>query len=83
MSLFAPNAHRKLMTPTLTIHQACKNFVELEFFNPHFMSAGVQDTPNKKEIIVYLFKKIRTDNLPQEFEGYRVNYTYHGQVSVK
>lgn len=67
------------MIPTLNIQQASKNFAELEFFNSHFMSIGVQDTPNKKEITVYLFKKIRTDNLPQEYEGYRVTYSYQGK----
>lgn len=71
------------MVVVIDIQQACKKFAELEFFNSHFMSVGVYDTPNKKEIFVYLFKKVRTDNLPQEFEGFKVNYSYHGPIYAK
>lgn len=71
------------MVDVLDVHQACKKFAELEFFNSHFMSVGAYDTPNKKELMVYLFKKIRTDNLPQQFEGFKVIYTYHGSPYAK
>ena len=67
------------MVAAFDAHQACKKFSELEFFNSHLMSVGVTNNKLEYELIVYLFRKIRTDNLPREFEGFKVNYTFQGK----
>ena len=55
------------MVSLIDAERASKNFIEQEFYNQSFMSVGI--TNNKDyELTVYLFKKIRTDNLPQSFE---------------
>lgn len=66
------------MVAVLEAQQACQKFSELEFYNSRLMSIGISNYNKKYELTVFLFKNIRTDNLPQEFEGFKVNYTYHG-----
>jgi len=58
------------------VEQISKRFVDQEFFNTHYMS--VEITRNN-ELVVHLFKNIRTDNLPLAFEGLRVSYKYSGK----
>ena len=59
-----------------------KRFTEQEFYNSHYMAVGV--TPNRPyELVVYLYKKIRTDNLPQAFEGLKVSYKFHEAYATK
>lgn len=63
----------------MQLHEIAKQFSELEFFNSHTMSVCCAQNNKKSEIIVYLTKKIRTDNLPKEFEGVKVSYRYNKQ----
>lgn len=58
--------------------QASKKFTEQEFYNSHYMSVGIAQKKDY-ELIVYLFKKIRTENLPVTFEGLKVIYEFSGQ----
>lgn len=57
--------------PSFEAAQASKQLIEQDFFNQSFMSVGVG---KNNELIVYLFKKIRTDNLPRDFQGFEIVY---------
>lgn len=68
--------------------QASKKFAEQDFYNQNFMSVGISNSVGMSEnkgyeLTVYIFKKIRTDNLPQAFEGLRVNYKFHGAPQTR
>lgn len=55
------------------VEQIKNRFAEQEFFNSNFMSVGLS---KDYDLIVYLRKRIRTDNLPQIFEGLKVIYNF-------
>lgn len=63
----------------MRLDEAAKLFSELEFFNPKFMAVTVSN----KEIIVFLYKRVITTNLPQDFEGFPVVYQYTGKFYPK
>lgn len=56
-----------------SVEQAAKKLAEEEFFNAKFMTVAIG---NGTELVVTVFKRIMTDNLPQMFEGYKVTYKY-------
>ena len=62
------------MTTLAQATEAAAKFANEEFYNGNLMSVGIGGNNNKYELIVYLFKNIRTDNFPQEFEGLKVSY---------
>lgn len=59
------------MVSFIEVDKAAKKLAEEEFFNSHYMSVSVGAN---FELVVNVFKKIRTDNLPVVFEGHRVIY---------
>jgi hypothetical protein len=68
------------MITVLQAEAAAKKFANEEFYNRNLMSVGIGGKDNQYELIVHLFKKIRTDNLPQEYDGLKVSYKFVGKV---
>jgi hypothetical protein len=56
--------------------QIAKRFADQEFFNTNYMSVEIIKT---SELLIHLLKDIRTDNLPNLFEGLKVAYKYTGK----
>lgn len=63
---------------TYELSDLVKKLGEEEFFNSNFMSIGMITNNNKHEIVIYLYKKINSSNLPAEYEGVKVSYQFMG-----